>query len=129
MLGAFSKTVFLRRPLSGFKVWRENTFLGDKIFVFVTCLRQIGNNKIWEGHKKNLGDLPPNTPPCRYGPGSSHESGVQQEWRKLHCKFNSLVRFDWRDYVTFHLRSPLRSQLQSFLQNVQLNFEWQRYTV
>jgi len=37
------------------------------------------------------------------------------KWSILHCRFNSLVRFDWRNYVTLHLRSPLRSPLQSLL--------------
>jgi len=46
-------------------VWGEYTFLGDNIFVFVVCLRQIflDTTKLGRG-TKNFGGPPVNASPC-----------------------------------------------------------------
>jgi len=76
-----------------------------------------GHNKIREGHKKILGGPAREClAPC-LGAWSFEQKwrSLLQEWSILHCRFNSLVQFDWGNYVTFHLRLPLKSPLQSFL--------------
>jgi len=74
------------------------------------------HNKIREGHK-NLGGPAREYLAPWLGAWSLERKwrSLLQEWSILHCRFNSLVRFDWGKYVTFHLRSPLKSPLQSFL--------------
>ena len=37
-------------PLPGFKVWGEKTFLREKFFIFIICLKQnfLSTTKFWE---------------------------------------------------------------------------------
>jgi len=95
----------------------ENTFLGDNIFVFIIfiiCLRQIflDTTKLGRG-TKNLGGPARECLAPWLGAWSFELKwrSLLQEWSILHCRFNSLDRCDWGNYVTFHLRSPLKSPL------------------
>ena len=110
MLATFSKSVIFRRHVIRFLRFGENTFLGDNIFVFIVCLRQIFlDTTKWGRGTKKLGGTCPRIPRpvARAWSFARKWRSLLQEWSILHCRFNSLVRFDWGNYVTFHLAAQI----------------------
>ena len=82
---------------SSFKVWGKMHFRRHYL-CFVICFRQIFLDTTKFGRGTNsMGGLPPNAPPRGQLGAWSFERkwlSLLQGWSILHCRFNSLVRFD-----------------------------------